>query len=784
MPLYYFQTRFKSMSSTKTRRARRRNKKPAPNYIISRIKRLLYSMLIIGSIIAVASGYYWIETIAQLSLVIWETAGVQLFLFSIWLITVISSIKLLGAHRVYRRWRVMVASFIILTAISLIPSTTPTAPGMSSLDTSVGKLLAGTTIIHATTRIVVLVSLSFIIMFPRIALKSSIIAANRAKIIALAAARLTITAAVRIIRAFISIVSSNIRTAHVGTPSETNNTPLNVIIAQEDNDSDNEFVTAPIPPDSSRGVPPTVITPSSRSSEEILSSIDPFTGVPLVSWKLPPLKLLNTEQEREIDNSAHKEVAQSIESTLADYGVEGSVTEVRPGPTVTLYGVRPGWNRKFKETKSKNALGKTISSKEEVGKTRVKVDRIAALDKDLALQLKASNVRIDAPIPGTDLVGIEVPNQTPTTVFLRNQLSSKTFTQAVKTTGLPFALGKGSGGDVRIGDLTKMPHLLVAGATGSGKSVFVNSFITSLLTAKTPQEVRFIMIDPKRVELTVYNGIPHLITPVIVDTHQAVNALRWLLEQMDTRLEQLASASARDIRSFNEKQPNEGKMPYLVLIIDELADLMLTAGKSIEQRLVRLAQMGRATGIHLLVATQRPSVDVVTGLIKANFPARISFNVTSLIDSRTILDTGGAEKLLGKGDMLYLPQDAAKPTRIQGSFLSDIEAEDVVQYWKSQSKGYVPPTLPDSGEPDQIASQEGWTSNNGPGAGSGEITQKARELAEIYGGKISTSLLQRRLGIGYPRAARLKDQLVEEGLASANIPNAPAETRGRGTRRS
>ena len=772
------------MSTTKTRRVRRRNKKAPPNYIISRIKQLLYSLLIIGSIIGVAGTYYWRETVFQLSRVVWETAGIQLFLFSIWLITIMSSIKFLGIHTVYRRWRLIISSFIFLTAISFIPSTSSTTPGLNSLDTSIGNLLAGTTVTQGAIRIAFLISLSLIIMFPKIALKLSIITANRTKIVVLATARVALTTVLIVMRACISIMRRNLRTTHTSTSTKTNHRELNVVIAQESNDSDTEYSAPPTLPDSSSNAPPTKITPSPRSSEEILSSIDPFTGVPRISWKLPPLKLLNTEQEKEIDNSAHEQVAQSIESTLADYGVEGSVTEVRPGPTVTLYRVRPGWNRKFKETKSKNALGKTISSKEEVGKTRVKVDRISALDKDLALQLKASNVRIDAPIPGTDLVGIEVPNQSPTTVFLRNQLSSKTFTQAVKTNGLPFALGKGSGGDVRIGDLTKMPHLLVAGATGSGKSVFVNSFITSLLTAKTPQEIRFIMIDPKRVELTVYNGIPHLITPVIVDTHQAVNALRWLLEQMDTRLEQLASASARDIRSFNDKQLGEDQMPYLVLIIDELADLMLTAGKSIEQRLVRLAQMGRATGIHLLVATQRPSVDVVTGLIKANFPARISFNVTSLIDSRTILDTGGAEKLLGKGDMLYLPQDAAKPTRIQGSFLSEIESEDVVQYWKTQSKGYVPPTLPDSGEADEIISQEGWASNNGPGAGSGEITQKARELAEIYGGKISTSLLQRRLGIGYPRAARLKDQLVEEGLASANIPNAPAETRGRGTRRS
>lgn len=774
------------MNTTKVRRTRtKKQDNGTSTYVMTRIRRLIYSLGIIGSTLGLATAYFWRTTLIEVSRVTWETAGIQLIFLCVWLFLILASIKFLGYRSTFRKWRAVTSGFIFFTALSLIPSTIPnTVPILSNFETSLGNLITGTTLVQGVTRLISLCFVASILIFPSLALRLLIVGAklvSRVITILFWAVRSSLNT---LFQSIVSITRSKFVDSKPLRNRTKTTTDLNIITHEESVDSYNPTEDKTVKStDISESRPEAIITPSRRSTDEILNSIDPFTGVPSIAWKLPPLKLLNTESEQTIDDAVHEQTAQSIEATLADYGVEGSVTEVRPGPTVTLYGVRPGWNRKFKEIKSKNALGKTVSSKEETAKTRVKVDRIAALDKDLALQLKATSIRIDAPIPGTDLVGIEVPNENPTTVFLRNQLSNPSFSKLSKSDGLPFALGKASGGEVRIGDLTTMPHLLVAGATGSGKSVFVNSFITSLLTARTPQEVRFVMIDPKRVELTVYNGIPHLITPVIVDTNQAVTALIWLLEQMDHRLEQLASASARDIRSFNDKQPANGKMPYLVLIIDELADLMLTSGKSIEQRLVRLAQMGRATGIHLLVATQRPSVDVVTGLIKANFPARISFNVTSLVDSRTILDAGGAEKLLGKGDMLYLPQDASKPTRIQGSFLSETEAEDVVEYWKHQSKGYVPPALPESGDTEDLISQDGWSSSSSRDLGSGEIAQKARELAEIYGGKISTSLLQRRLGIGYPRAARLKDQLVEEGLASANIPNAPAETRGRGTRR-
>ena len=529
-----------------------------------------------------------------------------------------------------------------------------------------------------------------------------------------------------------------------------------------------------------------------RSDQELLDSLDPFAGLANVAWKFPSFKLFDEQPPTEIDTESHMETAEAIQETLQEYGIEVEVTEVRPGPTVTLYGVRPGWDRRYRTVRERNEDGQIVARRQEVGRTRVKVDAISKLDDDLALQLKAASVRIET-IQGTNLVGVEVPNTTAETVYMRPQMESDAYHKARGKSMLAFPLGKGSGGEPVVADLARMPHLLVAGSTGSGKSVFINSLITSLITRATPEDLRFVMIDPKRVELTIYNGIPHLITPVIVDTQKVVNALQWMMQQMEDRLEMLAQQGARDIASYNEKVGDGKRMPYLVLIVDELADLMMTSGKAVENGLVRLAQMGRATGIHLVVATQRPSVNVITGLIKANFPTRISFMVTSLVDSRTILDGAGAEKLLGRGDMLYLPQDASRPIRIQSAFISSHESDAVVDAWRAQSKGYVPPELPDLVQPEDIGLQSrgrnGSTDDmNGNGAkrnGSGEddIMEQARELADIYNGKVSTSLLQRRLGIGYPRAARLRDRLVEEGVAGAEIPNAPAETAGRGIRR-
>ena len=316
----------------------------------------------------------------------------------------------------------------------------------------------------------------------------------------------------------------------------------------------------------------------SRSDQALLDSLDPFAGLPSVAWKFPSFKLFDEQPPAEVDTESHLETAEAIQETLQEYGIEVEVTEVRPGPTVTLYGVRPGWDRRYRTVRERNEDGQIVARRQEVGRTRVKVDAISKLDDDLALQLKAASVRIET-IQGTNLVGVEVPNTTAETVYMRPQMESDAYREARGKSMLAFPLGKGSGGEPVVADLARMPHLLVAGSTGSGKSVFINSLITSLITRATPEDLRFVMIDPKRVELTIYNGIPHLITPVIVDTQKVVNALQWMMQQMDDRLEMLAQQGARDIASYNDKVGEGKRMPYLVLIVDELADLMMTSGK-------------------------------------------------------------------------------------------------------------------------------------------------------------------------------------------------------------
>jgi S-DNA-T family DNA segregation ATPase FtsK/SpoIIIE len=473
--------------------------------------------------------------------------------------------------------------------------------------------------------------------------------------------------------------------------------------------------------------------------------------VEIDGWRLPPVDILDTSPEVQFSQADNLKRANLIEETLASYGVEAKVVQINAGPTVTQFGVEPGWDRKFKEVKEKDSDGNVQVSMEEVSKTRVKVERINSLANDLALALAAPTIRIEAPVPGKTFVGVEVPNTTSDLVSLRGVLETSAFQKLVAKTRMALALGKGAGGEAVAADLTKMPHLLIAGATGSGKTVCLNTILCCLLMYNTPNDVRFILIDPKRVELTQYNSLPHLATPVIVDTTKALSALRWLLEEMDQRYKKLAAAGARHIEQYNKDKRGTDKLPYLVLIIDELADLMMAGFDEVESSLCRLAQLSRATGIHLVVATQRPSVDVVTGLIKANFPTRISFAVTSQVDSRTILDGAGAEKLLGRGDMLYMPTEAAKPKRLQGCFLSDSEIDRLVYFWGSQQKP----------EPDKLR-METLVATAPSGMIGGyphdPLLEQAKELARQYS-DVSTSFLQRKLHIGYPRAARLKDQL-------------------------
>ena len=470
-------------------------------------------------------------------------------------------------------------------------------------------------------------------------------------------------------------------------------------------------------------------------------------------WQLPPIDILEKGVEIEYGQADNVQRAKLIEDALASYGVNAKVVQINVGPTVTQFGIEPGWDIKTRKVKGKDENGDAGDREEEVSRTRVKVDKITSLANDLALALSAPTLRIEAPVPGKPVVGIEVPNTSFGTVSLRGVIESSSFQKILARSKLALALGQGAGGESTSGDLAKMPHLLIAGATGSGKTVCLNAVICCLLMYNTPFDTKFIMIDPKRVELTSFNSLPHLAAPVIVDTQKALNTMRWLNQEMDKRYQKLASAGARNIDGYNKGKQGSDKLPNLVLVIDELADLMMAGFDEVEHILCRLAQLSRAVGIHLVVATQRPSVDVVTGLIKANFPTRISFAVTSQVDSRTILDFGGAEKLLGRGDMLYMPTEAAKPKRLQGCFVSEPEVERLVYFWGSQK----PDEMPDRLKVDELVAysvkQDRYPKD--------PLLESAMQLAEEHT-NVSTSFLQRKLHIGYPRAARLMEQLEEE----------------------
>jgi len=503
---------------------------------------------------------------------------------------------------------------------------------------------------------------------------------------------------------------------------------------------------------------------NSITEEPINSDFSPQTISKNFLWNLPSIETLKKSVEEPMKTEDLDKTATTIQRTLQEYGVEVEIGQIKPGPTVTMYGLIPGWIRKFRQTKKMtpqgtpelDESGKPIMVKIE-NKTRVKVDHILSREKDLALALKTPAIRLENPVMGEAQVGIEVPNPKPSIVTLRSLIESNEFKSLKKDAALPVALGKDSSGETVVIDLTKMPHLLIAGATGSGKSVCINTIVSGLITQKSPAEIRLLLVDPKRVELTPYNGIPHLLTKVVVETDAVVGFLKGTIREMLDRYRLLEESGVRNIETYNKK--TKSQMPYLLVVVDELADLMMSAAFDVEQSICRLAQLGRATGIHLIVATQRPSVDVVTGLIKANFPSRISFGVTAQVDSRTILDTGGAEKLLGKGDMLYLPINASKPSRIQGVFISDNEVEKIVNFWTTTPWGNMP--LIDILTPanESTTTKSPTNSSND----SDELIEKAIEIAKNYK-KLSTSLLQRRLRIGYPRAARLIDELEDQGI--------------------
>jgi S-DNA-T family DNA segregation ATPase FtsK/SpoIIIE len=501
-------------------------------------------------------------------------------------------------------------------------------------------------------------------------------------------------------------------------------------------------------------------TPEAPATEPEVQFASTYAGG--ADWALPPVaEILDPGAVAVADEEFDEQRSRLIEDTLESFGAPARVVEVNRGPTVTQYGVEPD----FMPARA----GK---------RTKVKVNKISALAGDLALALAAPSIRIQAPVPGKGFVGIEVPNKHGTVVALRDSMETPEY-RKVKST-LALAFGQDVSGRAVCADLTTMPHLLIAGTTGSGKSVCVNGIITSLLLNNTPDQLRILMVDPKRVELTTYNGIPHLLAPVVTDLERVVKSLQWIAREMENRYSKFAHFGARNIVDFNAKAParDEHKLPYWVVIIDELADLMMLAPDEVERLLARLAQMARATGIHLLIATQRPSVDVVTGLIKANFPARIAFAVASSIDSRVILDHSGAEQLLGRGDMLFLAPDASAPQRIQGVFVSDAEIQKLVAHWREQDREREAGKLRKLGllpgaKPEESAPPEPWEQNEEPAVPADQDDLYAQALTAVREArKASISLLQRRLRVGYTRAAKLIDALEENGVVGPAKPGA------------
>ena len=496
-------------------------------------------------------------------------------------------------------------------------------------------------------------------------------------------------------------------------------------------------ITAPEPP---KG--------NSLAEDQIHKDIAKAAKQPPAEYRIPPLSLLQKGKAATGDSSRElKETAMRLQQTLNTFGVKVTITDISQGPSVTRYELQP-----------------------EQG---VKVSKIVGLADDIKLNLAATDIRIEAPIPGKAAIGIEVPNKENMTVALRDLLESKEFQEF--NSNIAFAVGKDIAGKTVVADIAKMPHMLIAGATGSGKSVCINTLIMSILYKAHPDDVKLIMVDPKVVELSVYNGIPHLLIPVVTDPKKASAALHWGVSEMEDRYRKFADYNVRDLKGYNKKIETmpvpEGeeapkKMPQIVIIVDELADLMMVCPGEVEESICRLAQLARAAGIHLIIATQRPSVDVITGLIKANMPSRVAFSVSSGVDSRTILDMNGAEKLLGKGDMLFYPQGYSKPARVQGAFVSDKEVSDVVDYLKNQTIGNVYNSYAEDIE-EKIKNIGSSGGSSGSGSGGGNDRDEYFEEAArfiIDKDKASIGMLQRVLKIGFNRAARIMDQLCEYGV--------------------
>jgi S-DNA-T family DNA segregation ATPase FtsK/SpoIIIE len=480
-------------------------------------------------------------------------------------------------------------------------------------------------------------------------------------------------------------------------------------------------------------------------------------AAPSAAWSLPTAaSILDRGVEARADDQLDRQRGRMIEETLLAFGAPVRMVEINRGPTITQFGVEPDY--------TEGRGGRRM---------KVKVSKITALADDLALALSARSIRIQAPVPGKGYVGIEVPNTEIQVVALRDVMEAESFLKV--DSRLRLALGQDVSGQAVAANLAAMPHLLIAGTTGSGKSVCVNAIISCLLLQNTPDDLRFVMVDPKRVELAPYNNVPHLLAPVVVELERVVGALQWVSREMNDRYSKFSQAGVRNIDEYNRHMLASGqrRLPYLVLVIDELADLMMLAPDETEKAITRLAQLARATGIHLIIATQRPSVDVVTGLIKANFPARIAFAVASSVDSRVVLDQPGAERLLGRGDMLFQAPDSPAPVRMQGAFVSEAELTRLLQHWKGQAveRGVVTPPLAPTSIPSGLPMKQAalWEEMGSDDDATDALFDEAVEIVRRMR-RASISLLQRRLRIGYTRSARMMDQLEEKGIVG------PAQT--------
>ncbi len=501
---------------------------------------------------------------------------------------------------------------------------------------------------------------------------------------------------------------------------------------------------------------PQTIPFETSAKPTVSNAIEVDAPAPVKAWILPePEEILNPVQKAPVDEESDEDKARVIEETLRSFNAPGKIVEIRRGPTITMFGVEPEFNEN------------------RTGRTRVRVSNITRLGDDLAMALKASRIRIQAPVPGKGYVGIEVPNLKTSMVSMLELVTSLPFQN--HKSPLKFVLGKDVTGIPTTSDLTAMPHLLIAGTTGSGKSVCVNAILTGYLLNLNPDQLRLLLVDPKRVEFSVYNGIPHLLTDVIMDPEKVVGALQWMLREMDLRYRIFENFGVRNLEEYNKKTKAEGgkTLPYIVVVIDELADMMLLAPDETERCLTRLAQLARATGIHLIIATQRPSADVITGLIKANFPARIAFAVASNVDSRVILDQPGAERLLGRGDMLFQAPDSPAPVRLQGAYVSEEEVARLARFWQAQSVANGAPERPDKALYTSASSlpltQEPLWKELQKDPDEDPLTEEALRVIRKEG-RASVSMLQRKLRIGYTRSSRLVEKLEEQGIISAAHP--------------